>query len=179
MEEYLQISKINDFIFCPFSIYLHNIFENYSEKNFHRQEQTSGKISHLSIDRRRYSTRKEILQNTDVYSQKYLISGKIDTFDVEKGHLVERKYKIKKIYDGYRYQLYAQYFCLKEMGYKINKIYLYSLSDNKKYNIPLPDVNDTKEFSDILSEIRNYKIKPNNNKNNCKCEKCVYSTLCN
>ena len=27
-EEYISISTLNDFIFCPYSIYLHNVYEN-------------------------------------------------------------------------------------------------------------------------------------------------------
>ena len=38
-----------------------------------------------------------------------------------------------------KYQLYAQYFCLREMGYEVEKLKLYSLDDNKVYEIPLPN----------------------------------------
>lgn len=32
MENYISISTLNDFIFCPYSIYLHNVYMNVVEK---------------------------------------------------------------------------------------------------------------------------------------------------
>ena len=138
MESYIQISKINDFLYCPRSVYLHSIYENFSSKTFHKTAQVVGKLNHASIDEGRYSSEKKYLQALPVYSGKYGIAGKIDIYDSEKKHLIERKTKIKKIWRGYIYQLYGQYFCMKEMGYKINKMFLYSMQDNKKYEISVP-----------------------------------------
>ena len=179
MQDFIQISKINDFIFCPFSIYLHGIYENFSEKTYHSSYQTRGKIKHESVDTGKYSTSKDVLQGLEVYSEKYGLVGKIDTLDAGKGRLVERKNKIIKIYDGYRYQLYAQYFCLLEMGYKVKEIELYSISDNKKYPVPLPDAAATKEFEEVLGRLRSFDPKIRISKNPQKCEKCIYNNLCN
>ena len=52
--------------------------------------------------------------------------------------LIERKKKITTIYDGYVFQLYAQYYCLIEMGYLVEKIQFYSFDSNKTYPIKLP-----------------------------------------
>ena len=52
-----------------------------------------------------------------------------------------KKKKIINVYDGYIFQLYAQYFCLLEMGYEVYKIKLYSYDDNKSYKIALPSEN--------------------------------------
>ncbi|MEK7453201.1 MAG: type V CRISPR-associated protein Cas4 [Patescibacteria group bacterium] len=180
MEEYIQISKLNDFIFCPRSMYLHSIYESFNEKVYHETPQVIGKIKHATIDEKRYSTRKDILQGSEVYSQKYNLVGKIDIYDKKKGELVERKTKIQKIYDGYKYQLYAQYFCLKEEGYDVKKIFLHSLNDNKRYEIELPDELETKKFEFLISNILNFDILKNNNlkQNPNKCEKCIYRHLC-
>lgn len=179
MQDFIQISKINDFIFCPFSIYLHSIYENFSEKTYHSSYQTKGKIKHESVDKGKFSTSKNILQGLEIYSEKYGLVGKIDTLDTDKKNLVERKNKIVKIYDGYKYQLWAQYFCLIEMGYDIQEISLYSISDNRPYPIPVPSENDTEEFEAVLEKIRNFNIKNDFSKNIKKCEKCIYNNLCN
>lgn len=179
MESYIQISKINDFIFCPFSIYLHSIYENFSDKTYHSSYQIRGKIKHESVDKNKYSTSKNILQGLDVYSEKYQIIGKIDTFDIKKKRLIERKNQIIRIYDGYRYQLYAQYFCLLEMGYEIEQMALYSISDNKTYNIPIPKEKEVREFESVLEKIRNFSPIDDLPRNPQKCKKCIYNNLCN
>ena len=66
-----------------------------------------------------------MLQGVSVYCEKYNLVGKIDVFDEKTGILTERKKKIKTVYDGYIYQIYAQYFSLIEMGYKVNELRLY------------------------------------------------------
>jgi CRISPR-associated protein Cas4 len=131
------------------------------------------------VDTGRYSTSKSVLQGLEVYSEKYELVGKIDTLDTEMKKLVERKNKIIKIYDGYRYQLYAQYFCLIEMGYDIKEMSLYSISDNKNYPIPLPDKSTTEEFEAVLEKIRRFDPSIKFSKNPQKCEKCIYNNLCN
>ncbi len=179
MEPYIQISKINDFIFCPKSIYFHGLYENFSEKTYHQSPQVKGKIKHESIDYQKYSTAKKYLQGLEVYSEKYNLAGKIDIYDAEEKTLTERKNKINKIYDGYRYQLYAQYFCLAEMGYEARKLYFYSMTDNKKYEIGLPSEKETAEFEEILDKMRNFDMLKNNfSANPAKCAQCIYRELC-
>jgi hypothetical protein len=36
METYTPISKLNDFVFCPMSLYFHSFYENYSQKIYHQ-----------------------------------------------------------------------------------------------------------------------------------------------
>jgi CRISPR-associated protein Cas4 len=98
MEQYIQISKINDFLYCPRSVYLHSIYENFNSKTFHKTPQVVGKINHSSIDEGRYSSAKKYLQGMPVYSEKYGIAGKIDIYDSEKKTLTERKTMIKKVW---------------------------------------------------------------------------------
>lgn len=178
MDSYIQISKLNDFIFCPYSVYLHSIYEKFDQKTFHFACQTVGKLSHENIEKGIYTTSKWVLQGVEVYCEKYNLAGKIDIFDLKTGSLVERKYKIKNIFDGYKYQLYAQMFALEEMGYKVKSLNIQSLSDNKRYKISLPDKEEINKFEKLIEKINNYK--PNNKikKNLNKCSKCIYKSLC-
>ena len=108
MESYLMITQINDFIFCPRSLLFHDFLRsNYSPDNFRETPQVRGLAAHASIDNGTYSAKKDILQGTMVYSYRYGLLGRIDIFDISTGSLVERKYSITAIYDGFRYQLYA------------------------------------------------------------------------
>ncbi len=179
MEDFIQISKINDFIFCPYSLYYHSIYEGFSEKTYHGSPQVKGKIKHERIDEGQYSTAKKFLQGWEVFSEKYGLKGKIDIYDAENKILIERKNKVVKIYDGYKYQLYAQSFCLQEMGYKTDKMFVHSMIDNKKYEVELPSAREIKKFENIINEMRNfspenYKLK----KNTEKCANCIYCHLC-
>ena len=115
MESYIRISTLNDFVFCPKSIYFHELYDRYDEKVFQDKVQHDGKLAHETIDEKRYSTAKKYIQSMSVYSEKYKLCGKIDIFNTETKNLVERKNKVEKIYDGYKYQLYAQYYCMLEM----------------------------------------------------------------
>lgn len=179
MYDYIQITLLNDFIFCPRSIYFHRLYDKYSDENYKRVPQKAGTLKHKNIDEKRYSTRKNIMQGTSVFCEKYNIGGKIDLFDKENGELVERKNKIKKIYDGYRYQLYAQYFCLKEMGYNVKKLFLHSLSDNKRYLLKIPGTKEIKEFENLLEDIRSFDLHQKSiTQNPEKCKNCIYSELC-
>ncbi|MCH7763602.1 MAG: type V CRISPR-associated protein Cas4, partial [Candidatus Marinimicrobia bacterium] len=139
MEAYMPITFLNDFIFCPKSIYFHQLYGRVSKRLYHTTDQTNGIAAHKTIDNKSYTTAKSVLQGLDVFSEKYRIGGKIDTFDIKKALLVERKKKIKVIYDGYIYQLYAQYYCLTEMGYEVKRLKLYSMEDNKSYPVKLPE----------------------------------------
>lgn len=181
MEPYIPISYLNDFIFCPYSIYFHNLYYQNDTTLYHDTYQTEGKIAHSSIEQQSYSTKKNILQNIDVYSEKYGIYGKIDILDVDTATLIERKKQIKTIYDGYIFQLYAQYFALKEMNYTIKKIKLYCMTHNKNYPIPLPEENPKmlEKFEQLVQKIKTFD--PNKTPvtlNENKCAKCIYKNIC-
>lgn len=178
MDDYIQISKLNDFVFCPFSLYFHSIYEEFSQTVCHTSCQTRGKIVHQCFDQANYSTAKKYLQGLEVYSEKYRLCGKIDLFDKESGVLMERKNKISRIYDGYLYQLYAQYFCLSEMGYSVKALALYSLSDNKKYEVDLPDNQAIETFESLISKVRNFDLENFKQPAKTKCENCIYRQLC-
>lgn len=165
-------------MFCPYSVYLHSIYEDFDQKLYHRTAQTVGKIKHEPIETKIYTTSAHILQGIEVSSEKYGIAGKIDTFNIKTGELVERKYKIKKIFDGYKYQLYAQMFCLLEMGYMVKVLAFQSLSDNKHFVIEMPNKKEVEKFEKIIEKIRSYKPRMPSRKNTKKCEQCIYKELC-
>lgn len=148
---------------------------------YQRREQIAGTIAHEAIDEKRYSTRRKVLQGMDVYSDSYGLCGKIDVFHVDEGKLVERKREIKVIYDGYVFQVYAQYYALCDMGYEVKKISLYDMIHNKGHSIPLPHEDEAmdKKFKSLIHEIRRFDLNDKDFKaNKNKCENCIYSTLC-
>ena len=180
MELYLKISYLNDFIFCPLSIYYHQLYGDLSERLYYGKSQLDGKAVHAAVDEKRYSTHKNILQGIDIFSTEYNLCGKIDIFDTEKELLTERKKHIETIYDGYIFQLYAQTFCLREMGYKVSKIRFYSSDDNKVYPIPLPEENPQmlekfKATNDAMQKFSPEEFVPNNAD---KCRNCIYNDFC-
>jgi CRISPR-associated protein Cas4 len=83
MENYIKLSTLNDFIFCPKSIYYHNLYYGYDKKLYQEEVQIAGSIAHESIDNKTYSTSSNVLQNLEVYSEKYKIAGKIDQFFIK------------------------------------------------------------------------------------------------
>ena len=180
MENYIPISFLNDFIFCPRSIYFHQLYADKSTKLYHTTDQTDGLMSHLSIDAQTYSTSKHILQGIYIYSATYMLCGKIDTYDGAKKLLVERKKRIKVIYDGYIFQLYAQYHAMTEMGYEITKMHLYSMDDNKSFPIELPEDNPDMQlkFEKTIAELRSFDLNAPFSPNVEKCRRCIYQHLC-
>lgn len=42
MYDYISISTLNDYIFCPYSIYLHNVYMEADEGLYHATSQTQG-----------------------------------------------------------------------------------------------------------------------------------------
>lgn len=180
MEEIILISYLNDFIFCPISIYFHKLYGTLDKTTYQTTYQVKGTNAHESIDTQVYSDKRSILQGINIYSEEFGIMGKIDTFDVENGILTERKNKVVKIYDGYIFQVYAQYYALIEMGYKVNKIKIYSISDNKNHEIKLPYENQEmdKKFRQLVIDMHNFDMKKFVQTNEEKCKKCIYEPSC-
>ncbi len=179
MEATIPISILNDFIFCPMSIYFHNLYSG-EEILYQNLSQIEGKQAHKSIDTKTYSTKKSVLQGLEVFSHKYNLCGKIDIYYLEEKTLVERKRKISQIYDGYIFQLYAQYFCMLEMGYEIENLKLYSYENNKSYQVSLPkdDERMFNKFEALITSLNNFEPKNFVMTNGNKCKNCIYSPLC-
>lgn len=181
MEPYIPISFLNDFIFCPRSIYFHQVHGSMSQSMYHGKPQTRGLAAHEAIDEGSYSTRKDVLMGMSLYCEKYNISGKLDMFDITAKKLIERKYRIQKIYDGYVFQVYAQYFSLIELGYKVEKIVIHDRSHNKNYPISLPYEDNVMlaKFEKLIEDINSFDLSDANFKANPeKCKNCIYSHLC-
>lgn len=179
MEQYIAISNINDFLYSPKSLYLHSIYQNFDKKTYDSKVQIKGKNNHSSIDQKTYTTAKNYLQNLAVFSSKYGLVGKIDLYDIKNKILIERKTKINQVYKGHKYQLYAQMFCLEEMGYQVDKLKIHSLEDNKNYWIDKPNSEEIKDFENIIIQIKNYnplKDKPDKASDE-RCEQSIYKDL--
>jgi CRISPR-associated exonuclease Cas4 len=180
MENPLPISFINDFIFCPASIYFHNLYQGIDTMMYQTDDQINGSHAHAAIEEGRYSSRKHIVQALHVYSDQYNLIGKIDIFDNQTGLLTERKRKVTTIYDGYVFQLYAQYVCMREMGYSVKKLKIYSMSDNKGYMIPLPSEDPEMEakFLQTISDMHAFVLDDYHQTNKSKCMRCIYEPAC-
>lgn len=180
MDDAIIISNLNDFIFCPVSIYFHNLYGNRNTITYQSAAQVNGSNAHKSVDCGTYSTRKNIITSLDVYCEKYNLIGKIDIYDSDRKVLTERKRHIKQIYDGYVFQLYAQYFAMCEMGYKVRKIQFHSMVDNKTYQVKLPkdDFDMLKKFEETVEKIKHFSIGNFQQHNIEKCRNCIYEPAC-
>lgn len=180
MEETILISYLNDFIYCPISIYFHKLYGGTEKILYQGEKQLEGIKAHKTIDENTYSTSKNILQGIEIYCEKYNIIGKIDMYNIKEKILTEKKNYISKIYDGYIFQLYAQYFSLKEMGYDVKEIRFYSIKDNKVYKIKLPEEDNLmfEKFEKLIKDIREFEIHSFKQKNVEKCRNCIYEPSC-
>ncbi|EKD67718.1 MAG: hypothetical protein ACD_48C00252G0003 [uncultured bacterium] len=179
MESYIQISKINDFLFCPRSLYLHTIYDTFHKETYHRTPQVAGTLAHQTINKGTYSSEKKYLIGIDVYSDDLGVCGKIDIYDKETKTLIERKKQVKHIYDGYKYQLYAQMTAMQEMGYEVEKLLIHSLADNTRYDVPLPDKVEWNTFVSIVDRMKEFSAKDAGIlQDSAKCAQCIYQPLC-
>lgn len=179
MESYLMITQINDFLFCPRSVYYGGIYRNSVDSEvYHQAPQIRGTAAHKTIDAGTYSSAGNILCALPVYSERYNLMGCIDVLDTESHTLTERKYSVTAVYDGFRFQLYAQYFALSEMGYCVKRMRLHSVKDNRNYEIPLPDEVGIKSFEQTLQAIRSFDLFQPYTANPAKCRSCIYAQIC-
>ena len=59
------------------------------------------------------------------------IMGVIDIYKGEQRLLIERKNNLKQIFKGQIYQLWAQYFCMVEMGFTMDdSVVIFDVADN-------------------------------------------------
>ncbi len=178
MEDYISISTLNDFIFCPYSIYLHNVYMESDENIYHALPQVRGKIAHVTVDEKSYSSRKDDIASLTVFSERLQLVGKIDLYKSDKRLLIERKYQLKQIFRGHLYQLWAQCFCMQEMGYIVEKLAFYETSTNKMIPIALPGVAEREELECFISQFRSYVPGMSIPVNKNKCMHCIYCNLC-
>ena len=60
MEDLILISNLNDFIFCPISIYFHKLYGNQDKLTYQSQYQINGTKAHEKVDNKQYSSRKDV-----------------------------------------------------------------------------------------------------------------------
>lgn len=166
-------------MFCPRSITYHDVFRNTGATElYHQKPQIVGQAAHKNIDEGRYSSRQEVLSGIFVYCEQFALLGRIDVFDVATGMLTERKHSVTAVYDGFRYQLYAQYLALQEMGYTVKSMRIHSNKDNKNYPLDLPTEADIDEFTQVIEAMHHYSPLDKYEPNVRKCAHCIYHSLC-
>jgi CRISPR-associated exonuclease Cas4 len=180
VETFLPISYLNDFVFCPYSIYLHQVYDNSVEDAYSAAPQQKGKQSHQKIDEPNNSKKisNTILKGIYVLSNKLGVYGKIDTLYVNKNKLVESKYRINTIYRGYYYQIWAQYFALTEMGFAIEQLAFYSISNNTTHEVAIPTIENFEELRNHVKKIARFDFEKEISINIEKCKHCIYASLC-
>ena len=144
----------------------------------HATPQTRGKAAHDAIDEKKYSSRKEDLTSLSVYSNELGIIGKIDLYKGKEKLLIERKYQLNSIYQGQIYQLWAQYYCMVEMGYEIEKIAFYAIATNQTFPIAIPTENNKNELLSFIHRFKTYNPTLPIHVNTNKCTHCIYCNLC-
>lgn len=180
MDDAILITELNDFIFCPVSIYFHKLYGNMDRMIYQSVDQINGTAAHKAVDEGSYSSCKNVITAIDVYSDKYNLIGKIDMYDANKKMLRERKKKVKQLFDGFIFQVYAQYFAMTEMGYEIEKLEIYSIDDHKHYPIARPEENIEmlEKFEKVIEDIRSFKMDSFVQENGLKCARCIYEPSC-
>lgn len=179
VETYIAIATLNDFIFCPYSIYLHSVYMESDEDVYKATPQLAGSDAHSATNNRTSSSCKEDIMSLPIYSEELGISGVIDIYRGERHLLVERKNNLKQIFRGQIYQLWAQYFCMVEMGYKVDAIAFYEISSNKMLYQKLPTNEDKQELKNFIQKFRTYSPATTPfTINSNKCRHCIYCNLC-
>jgi len=62
VEDALTITLLNDFIFCPASIYFHNMYQELDGMIYKDVPQIVGASVHRTIDEGKYTTKRNVLQ---------------------------------------------------------------------------------------------------------------------
>lgn len=148
------------------------------EDLYHATPQVKGKTSHQSIDSKSYSSSKNSILSLPISSDELGVMGKIDSYDETKKLLVEKKYNLSTIYQGQIYQLWAQYFCLIEMGYEVNELAFYEIKSNKTHKITLPSTDGKAELIEFIRKFKAYNPQDEIQINENKCRHCIYCNIC-
>ena len=178
-DNFINITALNDFLFCPYSIYLHNVFMDMDEDIFVAKPQVKGKAAHKAIDSRAFSENENDVQSLKVFSNELGLVGVIDLYRKEEKHLIEYKYKVgDSLFLGQKMQLWAQYFCLIEMGYMVQKISIYEKSTGIFHDVKIPDNDDKQVLTDLIRKFREFDFSQPMEVNIKKCTHCIYCNLC-
>lgn len=90
MDKYIPISALNDYIFCPYSIYLHSVYMETDEDMFKATPQLSGSSAHNATNGKRHLL-VEMILSLPVYSEELGVAGIIDIYKGDQLLLIERK----------------------------------------------------------------------------------------
>ena len=71
MDDLIIISNLNDFIFCPASIYFHKLYGSEDTIMYQSKAQLDGTKALKKVDKWTYSTRKKYTNGDRMYIQKY------------------------------------------------------------------------------------------------------------
>lgn len=178
MDGYVAFSQLNDFLFCPHSLYIHECYRPYSTALYHDQPQVAGKLTHETIDQNNYNKR-DWITGMWLCSPLLRICGRADLFNPKTGELVERKRLIRRIYLGQLMQIWAQWYCLEEMCYPVRCLAIHSLADNTRYPLDPPTPIQKESLCNLVGHIFAYD--PHHSPpaaNPAKCAFCIYAHLC-
>lgn len=148
------------------------------ESMYHATPQTKGRVAHATVDNKTASNRADDILSLPVYSEEYGLMGKIDVYKRKEKKLIERKYQLKQIYQGQIYQLWAQMFCLKEMGYEVDSLAFYETSANRMIPVAMPTEQEVSNFRNFLQNFRSFDPSSSFSINSNKCRHCIYCNLC-
>jgi len=148
------------------------------EELVHATPQTQGKAAHKAIDEKKYSSRKDEITALSVYSNELGVIGKIDMYKGHEKKLIERKYQLNNIYQGQIYQLWAQYFCMIEMGYQIESLAFYAIATNTTFPVDIPTEANKSELHNFIYRFKRFDPTKPINVNRNKCMHCIYCNLC-
>lgn len=179
MEEPIAFAVLNDFVFCPASIYFHGMYDGIEGLLYKEAPQLRGTQAHSKIDAgTQYN--KDIISGISLYVERYNLIGKIDCYKESTHTLIESKRVIKTIYDGYIFQLYAQYFGMIEAGYPIDELRVYDISHNKFYSVAKPEEDPVmlKKFESLIKQIRAFSLADFTPESSTKCQNCIYCNIC-
>jgi CRISPR-associated exonuclease Cas4 len=148
------------------------------ENLYHATPQIRGRNAHESVDNKTASVKNGDMLSLPVFSDELGIMGKIDVYRYAKKLLVERKYQLKQIFSGQIYQLWAQYFCMIEMGYEVSQLAFYEISTNKMIPAAMPQEAGKQELISLIHNFKNYNPTDSITVNPNKCAHCIYCNLC-
>ena len=178
-DNFINITALNDFLFCPYSIYLHNAFMDMDEDIFVAAPQVKGKAAHKEIDSRTFSKNENDVQSLKVFSNELGLMGVIDLYRKDEKHLVELKNKVGgSLFLGQKVQLWAQYYCLTEMGYQVEKISVYEKSKGVFHDVKIHDSEDRNTLENLITKFRQFDFSQQIEINTKKCTHCIYCNLC-
>jgi len=141
--------------------------------------QVNGKAAHKEIDSRTFSKSENDVQSLKVFSCELGLMGVIDLYRKDEKHLVELKTKVgDNLFLGQKAQLWAQYYCLSEMGYRVERISVYEKSTGIFHDVKIPDNDDKQVLTDLIRKFREFDFSQKIEINTKKCTHCIYCNLC-